>query len=51
MFAEGLVTEDSGNGAMPDDIPSQPVLMEIAIEPKSRAEQEKLGIALRQARL
>jgi hypothetical protein len=34
MFAEGLVTEDSGNGAMPDDIPSQPVLTEIAIEPK-----------------
>jgi translation elongation factor EF-G len=31
---------------MPDDISSQPLLSEIAIVPKSRAEQEKLGIAL-----
>jgi elongation factor G len=31
---------------MPDDIHTQPLLVEIAIEPKSKAEQEKLGIAL-----
>jgi elongation factor G len=40
------VIEDSGNWAMPDDIHSQPLLIEIAIEPKSRDEQAKLGIAL-----
>jgi elongation factor G len=32
--------------AMPDDICTQPLLVEIAIEPKSKTEQEKLGIAL-----
>src|SRR5882757_3389507 len=31
---------------MPDDVHTQPLLVEIAIEPKSKAEQEKLGIAL-----
>jgi elongation factor G len=31
---------------MTDDIRTQPLRVEIAIEPKSRAEQEKLGIAL-----
>ena len=31
---------------MPDDIHTQPLLVEIAIEPKSRADGEKLGIAL-----
>jgi elongation factor G len=31
---------------MPDDPHAQPLLVEIAIEPKSRAEQEKLRIAL-----
>jgi len=31
---------------MPDDIHTQPLLLEIAIEPKSRADGEKLGIAL-----
>jgi elongation factor G len=31
---------------MPDDINPLPLLVEIAIEPKSKAEQEKLGIAL-----
>jgi elongation factor G len=31
---------------MPDDIHTQPLLIEIAIEPKSKAYQEKLGVAL-----
>jgi elongation factor G len=31
---------------MSDDIHTQPLLVEIAIEPKSRSDQEKLGIAL-----
>jgi len=31
---------------MPDDIHTQPLLVEIAIEPKSRAHGEKLAIAL-----
>ncbi len=31
---------------MPDDIHTQPMLVEIAIEPKSKAEQDKLGLAL-----
>jgi elongation factor G len=31
---------------MPDDIHAQPWLIEIAIEPKSKADREKLGIAL-----
>jgi elongation factor G len=31
---------------MPDDIQTQPLLVEIAIEPKSKADQEKLDIAL-----
>jgi elongation factor G len=31
---------------MPDDIQTQPLLVEIAIEPKSKAEQDKLGLAL-----
>jgi Elongation Factor G, domain III len=31
---------------MPDEIDTQPPLVEMAIEPKSKADQEKLGIAL-----
>jgi elongation factor G len=31
---------------MPDDIHTEPSLVEIAIEPKSKADQEKLGVAL-----
>jgi elongation factor G len=31
---------------MPDDIQRQPWAIEIAIEPKSKADQEKLGVAL-----
>jgi elongation factor G len=31
---------------MPDDIHAEPLLVEIAIEPKSKADQEKLGVAL-----
>ncbi len=31
---------------MPDDIHTQPLLVEVAIEPKSKADQEKLGVAL-----
>jgi elongation factor G len=31
---------------MPDDIHTEPLLVEIAIEPKSKAEQDKLGLAL-----
>jgi elongation factor G len=33
---------------MPDDIHSQPLVVEVAIEPKSKADQEKLGVALAQ---
>jgi elongation factor G len=31
---------------MPDDVPAQFPIIEIAIEPKSKADQEKLGVAL-----
>ena len=31
---------------MPDDVQTQPLLVEIAIEPRSKADQEKLDIAL-----
>ena len=31
---------------MPNDIHTEPLLVEIAIEPKSKADQEKLGVAL-----
>src|ERR1700722_4636227 len=31
---------------MPDDVPTQFPIIEIAIEPKSKADQEKLGVAL-----
>src|SRR5271168_4346074 len=34
------------NIAMPDDVVAQLSLIEVAIEPKSKADQEKLGIAL-----
>ena len=32
--------------SMPDDVSTQLLLVEIAIEPKSQADQEKLAIAL-----
>jgi elongation factor G len=42
----GLSGKEGLDRPMADDMPKQPLLIEIAIEPKSKADQEKLRVAL-----